>query len=159
VPDDVTRNTKAALKKLAETIKGRERVIDRRPRKAMRTVIAGGSGHKPIKQQKLTFRMVDALRAQVRIGESRDPEPSAGLLDSQSIKGADSVGASTRGSRDDFVVGLVFRRHAAKSTTISSSPQKINFLVQRSPQFALRWHDTTLQLARASAPVAAKSAA
>jgi transposase len=48
-------------------------------------------------QQKLTFRMVDALRAQVRVGEGRDPEPSAGLMDSQSIKGADTVGVETRG--------------------------------------------------------------
>lgn len=48
-------------------------------------------------QQKLTFRMVDALRSQVRTGEGRDPDPSAGLMDSQSIKGADTVGADTRG--------------------------------------------------------------
>jgi transposase len=48
-------------------------------------------------QQKLTFRMVDALRAQVRVGEGRDVEPSAGLMDSQSIKGADTVGVETRG--------------------------------------------------------------
>ena len=39
-------------------------------------------------QQKLTFRMVDALRSQVRTGEGRDPDPSAGLMDSQSVKGA-----------------------------------------------------------------------
>ena len=48
-------------------------------------------------QQKLTFRMVDALRSQVRTGEGRDPDPSAGLMDSQSVKGADTVGADTRG--------------------------------------------------------------
>jgi transposase len=48
-------------------------------------------------QQKLTFRMVDALRSQVRVGEGRDPDPSAGLMDSQSVKGADTVGADTRG--------------------------------------------------------------
>jgi transposase len=48
-------------------------------------------------QQKLTFRMVDALRAQVRTGEGRDPEQSAGLMDSQSVKGADTVGVDTRG--------------------------------------------------------------
>lgn len=48
-------------------------------------------------QQKLTFRMVDALRAQVRTGEGRDPDPSAGLVDSQSVKGADTVGVDTRG--------------------------------------------------------------
>jgi transposase len=48
-------------------------------------------------QQRLTFRMVDALRAQVRTGEGRDPEASAGLMDSQSVKGADTVGVDTRG--------------------------------------------------------------
>ena len=48
-------------------------------------------------QQKLTFRMVDALRAQVRAGEGRDPDPSAGLMDSQTVKGADTVGVDTRG--------------------------------------------------------------
>lgn len=48
-------------------------------------------------QQKLTFRMVDALRAQVRTSEGRDPDPSAGLMDSQSVKGADTVGVETRG--------------------------------------------------------------
>jgi hypothetical protein len=37
-PDDVIRNTKAALEKLAETIKGRERVIDRQIKEAMQTV-------------------------------------------------------------------------------------------------------------------------
>jgi transposase len=41
--------------------------------------------------------MVDALRAQVRTGEGRDPEASAGLMDSQSVKGADTVGVDTRG--------------------------------------------------------------
>jgi transposase len=48
-------------------------------------------------QQKLTFRMVDAVRARARTGEGRDPDPSAGLMDSQSVKGADTVGADTRG--------------------------------------------------------------
>lgn len=43
-PDDVTRNTKAALEKLAETIKGRERVIDRQIKEAMSTVTGGRSG-------------------------------------------------------------------------------------------------------------------
>src|SRR3954469_19324676 len=48
-------------------------------------------------QQKLTFRMVDALRSQVRVDQGRDPDPSAGLMDSQSVKGGDTVGAGTRG--------------------------------------------------------------
>ncbi|PPK66246.1 transposase [Actinokineospora auranticolor] len=49
------------------------------------------------KQRKLTFRMVDALRAMVREQAGRDPEPSAGLMDSQSVKGSDTVGVDTRG--------------------------------------------------------------
>lgn len=48
-------------------------------------------------QQKLTFRMVDALRSQVRAGEGREAEPSAGLMDSQSVKAADTVGIDTQG--------------------------------------------------------------
>ncbi len=43
-PDDVIRNTKAALEKLAETIKDRERVIDREVKAAMSTVTGGRSG-------------------------------------------------------------------------------------------------------------------
>ncbi len=39
----------------------------------------------------------DALREQVRVSEGRGPEPSAGIVDSQSVKGADTVGAASRG--------------------------------------------------------------
>lgn len=40
----------------------------------------------------------DALREQVRTKrEQRDPAPSAGIVDSQSVKGADTVSAETRG--------------------------------------------------------------
>lgn len=39
----------------------------------------------------------DELREQVRVKESRGPEPSAGIVDSQSVKGADTVGAASRG--------------------------------------------------------------
>ena len=48
-------------------------------------------------QQRLTFRMVDALRAQVRTEQGREAEPSAGLMDSQSVKGAETVGTGSRG--------------------------------------------------------------
>ncbi|WP_394468209.1 IS5 family transposase [Kutzneria buriramensis] len=48
-------------------------------------------------QQRLTFRLLDALRARVRTDAGRDPDPSAGLMDSQTVKGADTVGADTRG--------------------------------------------------------------
>jgi transposase len=43
-------------------------------------------------------RIHDALRERVRISEGRErPEPSAGIVDSQSVKGADTVSAATRG--------------------------------------------------------------
>ena len=43
-------------------------------------------------------RLHDALREQVRTKrERRKPTPSAGIVDSQSVKGADTVSASTRG--------------------------------------------------------------
>jgi hypothetical protein len=37
------------------------------------------------------------LREQIRLAEGRDPESSADVIDSQSIKGADTVGRATRG--------------------------------------------------------------
>lgn len=43
-------------------------------------------------------RLHDALREQVRAKhEKRDPNPSAGIVDSQSLKGADTVSKDTRG--------------------------------------------------------------
>ncbi|GAB2447568.1 IS5 family transposase [Nocardioides hungaricus] len=44
-----------------------------------------------------TDRIHDALRDAVRDGDGRDPMASAGIVDSQSVKGADTVGADTRG--------------------------------------------------------------
>lgn len=45
----------------------------------------------------VTDRILAELREQVRIAEGRDPEPSAGVIDSQSVKGADTVGVASRG--------------------------------------------------------------
>jgi transposase len=43
-------------------------------------------------------RLHDALREQVRVKEERrNQDPSAGIVDSQSVKGADTVSAQTRG--------------------------------------------------------------
>jgi transposase len=39
----------------------------------------------------------DALRERVRETEGRDPNPTAAIIDAQSIKGADTVGRKTRG--------------------------------------------------------------
>jgi transposase len=44
-----------------------------------------------------TERILDELREQVRIAEGREPEPTAGIIDSQSVKGADTVGRDSRG--------------------------------------------------------------
>jgi transposase len=44
-----------------------------------------------------TDRIHDALRAGVRNAAERDPLASAGIVDSQSVKGADTVGADSRG--------------------------------------------------------------
>lgn len=48
-------------------------------------------------QQGVTDRIHDALRAACRDAEARDPMASAGIVDAQSVKGADTVGARTRG--------------------------------------------------------------
>src|SRR3954454_19074846 len=45
----------------------------------------------------VTERILDELREQVRLAQGREPEPSAGIIDSQSVKGADTVGWDTRG--------------------------------------------------------------
>lgn len=42
-------------------------------------------------------RIHDALRGKVREADDRDVEPSAGLIDSQSVRTADTVPAATRG--------------------------------------------------------------
>jgi transposase len=48
-------------------------------------------------QRQVTERILEELREQVRIAEGREPEPSAGIIDSQSVKGADTVGRDSRG--------------------------------------------------------------
>ncbi|SDU72142.1 IS5 family transposase [Jiangella alkaliphila] len=45
----------------------------------------------------VTDRIHDALRAAVRDGNGRDPMASAGIVDAQSVKGADTVGRDSRG--------------------------------------------------------------
>jgi Transposase DDE domain len=41
--------------------------------------------------------MLAALREQARVLQGRNPQPSAGIIDSQSVKGADTVGRDSRG--------------------------------------------------------------
>lgn len=45
----------------------------------------------------VTKAVHDALRGKLRVAEGRDAEPSAGVIDSQSVKGADTVGRDSRG--------------------------------------------------------------
>src|SRR6266536_295579 len=42
-------------------------------------------------------RLHEALRAQVRAAAGRDPEPTAAIIDSQSVRAADTVPKATRG--------------------------------------------------------------
>jgi transposase len=48
-------------------------------------------------QTKVTEKILPVVRGQLRVQEGRDPEPSAGLIDSQSVRGADTVGQDSRG--------------------------------------------------------------
>ncbi|WP_310738066.1 IS5 family transposase [Microbispora sp. H10949] len=48
-------------------------------------------------QAKVTDQILAALRRRVRAQQGRAEEPSAGIIDSQSVKGADTVGRDSRG--------------------------------------------------------------
>src|SRR3954453_5426487 len=48
-------------------------------------------------QARVTEKVLPVVREQLRVAEGRNPEPSAGLIDSESVKGADTVGRETRG--------------------------------------------------------------
>jgi hypothetical protein len=48
-------------------------------------------------QARATEKILPVVRAQLSLQAGRDAEPSAGLIDSQSVKGADTVGRDTRG--------------------------------------------------------------
>jgi transposase len=48
-------------------------------------------------QDKVTEAILPVVREQLRIQEGRNPQPSAGIIDSQSVKGADTVGRDSRG--------------------------------------------------------------
>ncbi|WP_236054694.1 IS5 family transposase [Mycobacterium sp. SM1] len=48
-------------------------------------------------QRGMPQRLVDGLRARLRVAWGRAPLPTAGVIDAQSVKAADTVGATTRG--------------------------------------------------------------
>lgn len=63
----------------------------------------------------VTEQVVDQLRRRVRAAVGRDPEPSAAIIDSQSVRAAATVGAGTRGwDNGKKVTGR--KRHVAVDT-------------------------------------------
>src|SRR4051794_40155887 len=46
---------------------------------------------------KVTETILASLREQLRVQQGRDAQPSAGIIDSQAVKGADTVGRESRG--------------------------------------------------------------
>ncbi|GAA3254699.1 hypothetical protein GCM10010532_103730 [Dactylosporangium siamense] len=48
-------------------------------------------------ESKVTEAMLTTLRERARIQQGRNPQPSAGIIDSQSVKGTDTVGRGSRG--------------------------------------------------------------
>ncbi|WP_410814927.1 IS5 family transposase [Micromonospora sp. 067-2] len=48
----------------------------------------------------VTEKLLAALRIKARVQQGREPQPSAGIIDSQSVKGADTVGRDSRGYDD-----------------------------------------------------------
>ncbi|GAA1963381.1 IS5 family transposase [Catenulispora subtropica] len=49
------------------------------------------------RDQGLTMLLHDRLRRAVRVADGRDPEPSAAIIDSQSLRAAETVGGAQRG--------------------------------------------------------------
>jgi hypothetical protein len=50
--------------------------------------------------------MLAARRSQARVLQGRDPQPSAGIIDSQSVRGADAVGRDGRGYDADKKINV-----------------------------------------------------
>src|SRR4029450_13676356 len=48
-------------------------------------------------KRRVTERILEELREQVRLAEGRNPEPSAGIIDSQSVKAAATAPRDSRG--------------------------------------------------------------
>jgi transposase len=65
----------------------------------------------------VTENLLAKLRIKARVQDGRNPEPSAGIIDSQSVKGADTVGTDTRG----YDAG----KKTSDAQTLSSSEPKL----------------------------------
>jgi transposase len=63
----------------------------------------------------------NALREKVRIAEGRNAEPTAGIVDAQSIRGADTVGKNSRG----YDAGRIVRRAPASPWVRIRSPARM----------------------------------
>jgi transposase len=70
----------------------------------------------------VTEKLLAALPVTARVAQGREPEPSAGVLDSQSVKGADTVGKDSRG----YDAG---KGHVALSDPRARAPQ----ILRRAP--------------------------
>jgi transposase len=121
-------------------------------------------------QRQVTERILEELREQLRLAVGRDAEPSAGVMDSQSVKAADTVGRDSRGydagkkinGRKRFIVtdtlGLLVvvcvmsaswqDRDGAKTTLLSTyltSPIRYVFADQGFAGKLVDWAAETLQ--------------
>ncbi len=65
----------------------------------------------------LPQRLVDRLRGRLRLGLGRQVQPSAAIVDSQSVKGADVVGADSRGFDSGKKINGRKRHVAVESAT------------------------------------------
>ncbi|MHB1615286.1 MAG: transposase [Actinomycetes bacterium] len=90
--------------------------------------------------------MIESLVSAVRDGAGRDPMASAGIMDAQSVKGADSVGAGTRGfdaskrvngRKRHIVVDTMGLLLAVISTTASVQDRNGARTVLGRPRFAM----------------------
>jgi hypothetical protein len=85
------------------------------------------------------------VRAQLRVKQGRDPEPSAGLIDSQSAEDADTLGRESRGydagkkinGRKRFIVidtlGIRRRRIPWPATRLGADPPAATLHIVRKP--------------------------
>lgn len=100
-------------------------------------------------------RLHDALRDQVRVADGRSAEPSAGLIDSQSVRTADTVPVSSRGfdagkkvkGRKRFIVtdtlGLILAVHVVAASVQDRDGAKRSLLWTRldHPSIQKVWAD------------------